>query len=286
MPIRIVTDSNCDLPRNLIEEHGIRVVPLYINIGTDSYLDGVDLSREAFYQGLPGFEVHPTTSVPSPGQFVEAYQSLADEGATEILSIHVSTSLSAVVNSARLAAEEMGAVAVTVYDSGQLTLGTGLQAVAAAKAAADGRSMGEILEMLEDLRPRIQVFAVLDTLEFLRRSGRMSRFQFGLGSLLQIKVIIMMHDGEVNIERVRTKNRAIQRMIALVSELAPLEELALVHTHAPAEAAALRERAGALFPGSRVPLLEEVTPVIGAHIGPGAVGFTAVQASRPGVGSA
>lgn len=280
MPIRIVTDSNCDLPTALIEEHGIAVVPLVINVGTESYLDGVELSREAFYLGLPGFRAHPTTSVPSPGQFVETYQRLAREGATEILSIHISTSLSAVANSARLAAEEIDGVAVTVFDSGQLTLGTGLQAVAAAKAAADGRSMDEILAMLKELGPRIHAFAVLDTLEFMRRSGRLSRFQFGLGSLLQIKVIIMMHDGEVNIERVRTRNRAIQRMIALVSELAPLEELALVHTHAPAQAANLREEAGALFPGSRVPLLEEVTPVIGAHIGPGAVGFVAVRAGK------
>jgi DegV family protein with EDD domain len=156
-----------------------------------------------------------------------------------------------------------------------------LQAVAAAKAAAEGRSMEEILGMLKDLGPRIHVFAVLDTLEFMRRSGRLSRFQFGLGSLLQIKVIIMMHDGEVSIERVRTRKRAIGRLIALVSELAPLEELALVHTHAPAHAEDLREKAAGLFPEDRLPLSAEVTPVIGAHIGPGAVGFVAIRERNP-----
>jgi len=279
--IRIVTDSNCDLPQDLIDQYGIAVVPLHINIGRESYLDGVDMSREAFYRGLPGFKAHPTTSVPSPGQFLEAYQAMASEGATQILSIHISKSLSAVVNSARLAAEEIETVEVTVFDSGQLTLGTGLQAVAAAKAAADGRSMDEIVAMLEELGRRIHVFAALDTLEFMRRSGRLSRFQFGLGSVLQMKVIIMMHDGEVNIERVRTRKRATKRLIALVSELAPFEELALVHTHAPAPAADLREAAAALFPEDRLPLSAEVTPVIGAHIGPGAVGFTAVRAADP-----
>lgn len=281
MSLRIVTDSNCDLPQDLVDQHGITVVPLYINIGTESYLDGVDISREEFYQGLPEFKVHPTTAVPSPGRFLEAYKGLVSEGATEILSIHISESLSAVVNSARVAAEEIDAVAVTVFDSGQLTLGTGLQAVAAAKAAADGRSMDEILEMLGELGSRSHVFAVLDTLEFMRRSGRLSQFQFALGSLLQMKVIIMMHDGEVSIERVRTSKRAVERLLTLVREVSPLEELALVHTHAPARAAELKEQAATLFPEARVPLSVEVTPVIGAHIGPGAVGFAAVRARGP-----
>jgi DegV family protein with EDD domain len=281
--IRVVTDSNCDLPKDLVDQYGIVVVPLYINIGTESFLDGVELSREQFYHGLPDFESHPTTSVPSPGQFLAAYERLANEGATQILSIQISKTLSAVTNSARLAAEETDRVAVTVFDSGQLTLGTGLQVVAAAQAAADGRSADEIVVMLKELGPRIHVFAVLDTLEFMRRSGRLSRFQFGLGSLLQLKVIIMMHDGEVSVERVRTRKRAVARMITLVRELTPLEELALVHTHAPAQAADLLEQASDLFPGDQGPLSAEVTPVIGAHIGPGAVGFVAIRAGDPEV---
>lgn len=281
MSLRIVTDSNCDLPQDLVDQHGITVVPLYINIGTESYLDGVDISRKEFYQRLPEFKAHPTTSVPSPGQFLDAYQGLVSEGATEILSIHISESLSAVVNSARVAAEEIDTAAVTVFDSGQLTLGTGLQAVAAAKAAADGRSVGQILEMLGELGSRTHVFAVLDTLEFMRRSGRLSQFQFSLGSLLKIKVIIMMHEGEVSIERVRTSRRAIERLLTLVREVSPLEELALVHTHAPARAAELEKQAATLFPEDRVPLSVEVTPVIGAHIGPGAAGFAAVRARGP-----
>lgn len=276
--IRIVTDSNCDLPEEVVSSHGITVVPLYINIGTDSYLDGVEMSRAAFYEGLPDFSAHPSTSAPSPGQFHEMYTRLAEEGATEILSIHISTSLSAVANSARLAAEEFRSVPVTVFDSGQLTLGTGLQVVAAAKAAAAGGSMAEIVAMLDDRRERSHCFAALDTLEFMRRSGRLSRFQSGLGSLLQLKPIIKMHDGEVGIERVRTRTKSVERLIDLVQELGPLEELSLVHTHAPERAMALRERAAGLFPQGGEPLSAEVTPVIGAHVGPGAVGFVAVKA--------
>ena len=150
MAIRIVTDSNCDLPAEVIEEHGIVVIPMYINIGAESYLDGVEISRQEFYEGLPHFDTHPMTSVPGPGVFVDTFEALASEGASEILCIHIASSLSAMANSAHLAAEQWDKLPVTVFDSGNLTLGTGLQVVAAAKAAAEGLSMAEIVVLLED----------------------------------------------------------------------------------------------------------------------------------------
>lgn len=276
MTIRIVTDSSCDLPDEVVQEYGITVVPLYINIGTDSYLDGVEMSRQEFYEGLPEFATHPTTSVPGTGMFVQAYEGLAAEGATSILSIHISENLSAIANSARLAANEVDSVPVTVVDSGNLTLGTGLLALAAAQAAAEGKASGEILALLEDQITRTHCFAALDTLEFLRRSGRLSRFQSSLGSLLQVRPILTMHNGEIAMERVRTRKRAIRRVIELTSDLGPLQELVLVHTGAPEKAEALRQEAQHLFPEDKVALSAEVTPVIGAHIGPGAVGFVAI----------
>ncbi len=278
MSIRIVTDSNCDLPEEVVAEYGITVMPLYINIGKKSYLDGVEMSRKDFYEGLPHFKHHPMTSVPGPGTFVKLYERLAAEGATEILAIHIASSLSAMTNSARLAAEEWRTLPVTVFDSGNLTLGTGLQAVGAAQAAAAGRSMAEIVASLRDQAARTYSFAALDTLEYLRRSGRLTRFQSSLGSVLQVKPLLKMHDGEMDMERVRTRNGATGRLVELVSELGPLEELALVHTHAPERADALRGQAQDLFPSGRVPLSAEVTPVIGVHVGPGAVGFVAVKA--------
>lgn len=280
MSIRIVTDSNCDLPQTVIDEYAITVIPLYINIGSKSYLDEVDMSRADFYEGLPDFEAQPTTSVPGPGTFIEFYEKLADEGATEILSIHISESLSAMVNSARLAAEQWSGVPVTVFDSANLTLGTGLQALAAAQAAAEGRSMAEIVEMLQDLVARTYCFAALDTVEFLRRSGRLTRFQWGLASVLQIKPLIKMHNGEPEMERVRTTTKAVARLLELTAELGPLEELAVVHTHALDKAEALRQQARHLFSPDESPLFAEVTPVIGAHIGPGAVGFVAIKARQ------
>jgi DegV family protein with EDD domain len=274
----MVTDSNCDLPPALVDEYGIAVVPMYINIGDKSYLDGVTMSRQDFYEGLPRFDSHPMTSAPGPGTFIEVFERLAAEGATEILSIHVAGSLSAVVNSARLAAEEWDGLPVTVLDSGNLTLGTGLQVLAAARAAAEGHAMDEIVALLDDLSARTHCFAALDTVEFLRRSGRLTRFQSSLASVLRIKPLLRMNSGEFDMERVRTRKAALARVIHLLGGLGPLEEVALVHTHAPEDAEALAREARHLLPHGKVSLTAEVTPVIGTHIGPGAVGFVAIQA--------
>ena len=278
MSMRIVTDSNCDLPQELVDEYGITVVPMHINIGAESYLDGVTMSRQEFYEGLPHFKSHPMTSVPGPGAFIETFDRLEAEGATEILAIHVAGSLSAMVNSARLAAEEWDKLPVTVFDSGNLTLGTGLQVLAAAKAASEGRTMDEIVALLEDQAVRTYCFAALDTVEYLRRSGRLTRFQSSLASVLRIKPLLKMNSGEFDMERVRTRKAALGRVIELLGELGPLETLTLVHTHALEEAEALGREAGSLIPDGGFALSAEVTPVIGTHIGPGAVGFVAVKA--------
>jgi DegV family protein with EDD domain len=277
MSVRIVTDSGCDLPEEIIRQYGITVVPFYINVGAKSYLDGVEMSRADFYQGLPHFDHQPTTSVPGPGVMVELYRRLAAEGATGILAIHISSALSAMTNTARLAAEEYDGVPVEIFDSGNLTLGTGLQVLTAAKAVARGHTLGEILELLADQADRTYCFAALDTLEYLRRSGRLSRFQWGLGSVLQVRPILKMNAGEVDMERVRTQHRALARVIELVEELGPLEELAVVHTHTLDRAQALKQEAAPLFEGQHPALFAEVTPVIGAHIGPGAAGFVAIK---------
>jgi DegV family protein with EDD domain len=279
MTIRIVTDSTCDLPEAVVTEHGITVVPLYINFGDQSYLDGVELSRQEFYERLPDCDPPPTTAVPGPEVFRQTYERLADEGATEVLSIHISISLSATVDVARLAAKETDATPVTVLDSRQLSLGTGFLVLAAARTAAEGRSMDEIIPMLEEQALRTHVFAALDTLEFLRRSGRMSRVMAGLGTALQIKPLLKMYDGNPTAERVRTRDRATKRLISLLSDLVPLEQVALVHTHTPDRAEDLRQRVPHLLPKGEVPSVD-ITPVIGAHIGPGAVGFACVTARK------
>jgi DegV family protein with EDD domain len=277
MTIRIVTDSTCDLPEGIVAEYGIAVVPLYINLGTQSYLDGVELSREEFYKQLPHHDPPPTTAIPGPQRLLQVYEELAAEGATEILSVHISASLSGVVNTARLAAQEMTSVPVTVLDSGTLSMGTGFLVWTAARAAAEGRPMDDIVALVEEQGSRTHVFAALDTLEFLRRSGRMNRVLATLGSWLQMKPLLKMHNGDPTAERVRTTEHATERLISLLSDMVPLEKVALVHTHALDRAEELRQRAQHLLPEGEL-LSVDITPVFGVHLGPGAAGFACVTA--------
>lgn len=280
MTVRIVTDSSSDLPAEIVKEHGISVVPLWINIDGKGFLDQVELTREQFYRSLPGLRTPPTTSVPGPGIFRQVYERLADEGASEVLSVHISPSLSGVVNSAVLAGQETTTVPVTVLDARQLSLGTGYVAWQAAIEAAKGLTAAEIVAAMSELIPRIRVFAVLDSLEYLQRSGRMSGFQAGMGAILNIKPLLKMNDGEPTSEKIRGRRKAIARLSALVDELGPLESLDLLHTDAPSEIAALRAECAHLFPANVAPLIRDVTPVLGAHLGPGVVGFSAIQARQ------
>ena len=280
MTVRIVTDSTCDLPADTIARYGIRVIPLYINVGNQGYLDGIDISREEFYTRLPSFSTHPTTAVPSTERFVVEYNTLADEGASEILSIHISTALSGVMHVASIAARETATTQITVFDSRQLSLGTGFLVETAARMAAAGSSIAEILQALNDQVKRTRVFAALDTLEFLKRSGRMNRYMAGLATLLQIKPIMTMHDGKPGSERVRTRARALKRVVEMLAAAGRLERVAMVHTHASGEILdELRAMAAHLLPQEPI-LSVDITPVIGAHIGPGAVGFAIIQASK------
>jgi DegV family protein with EDD domain len=275
MPVRIVTDSTCDLPTETIARWGISVISLYINVGRQGFLDGIDITREEFYQRLPTFSEHPTTAVPSPQKFRAIYNSLADEGATEVLSIHISVALSAMVNVARVAAQETTSVPVTVVDSQQLSMGMGFMVEKAAQLAAAGNSAAEILAEVNAQIKRSHVFAALDTLEFLRRSGRMNRFMANLGGLLQIKPILTMYEGKPGTEKVRTREGAKKRLFEMLNEVGTLERLAIVHTHAPDRVAELRDQTASMLPDSDV-MIADITPVIGAHIGPGAYGFAAV----------
>jgi DegV family protein with EDD domain len=276
MTVKIVTDSTCDLPEEVIRDLGITVVPLFINIFDKGYLDGVEITRQDFYTNLPNYKVHPTTGVPGLNAFKHAYESLSAKGAIEVLSIHISESLSGTVGVARAAARETDQAKVTVRDSGQLSLGTGFQVETAARMAQAGHSMEEILAALDELMPRIFVTAGLQTLDYLRRSGRMNRFVAGLGSLLQLKPILTMKNGQPGSERVRTSSKAEARIIEMLKEHQPIERFALLHTNAPHEAKAFLAKIKELLPDNAIYSMD-ITPVIGVHIGPGAVGYAIVS---------
>jgi DegV family protein with EDD domain len=282
MSIGIVTDSTCDIPSETAAEYGIVVVPAYVNIGEDSYLDGVELSRAEFYERLPSYSRPPTTAAPPPGAFQNAYEQLAGRGVAEILSIHVASSLSGMLNAARLGAQGVTGAKVTLFDSQQLTMGLGLLALAAARQAAAGATMSEIVAFLDERVKRTYILGVLDTLEYLRRSGRVNWAQFGIGTLLRIKPLLYVYMGQVEMpERVRTSKRAMERFMELARDLGPLEDLALLHTHATDEEIdAFRQKTAFLNPDGPPPMAVELTPAIGAHLGPGGLGIACVTA-RP-----
>jgi DegV family protein with EDD domain len=278
MSIRIVTDSTCDLPEDVVARHRIAIVPMYINFGPESYLDGIEMTREDFYTRIRKSRVHPTTSAPGPAAFIQVYDRLAAEGAEEIISIHLAESLSNIVQVARLAAQDTRSVNVTVVDGGQVTLGTGLLVLEAAETAAQGANCAAILELLERRKTETHTFAALDTLEYLRRSGRLSRLQSSLGSWLQLKPLLKMHNGVADLERIRTRSQATRRLIELAEGLMPLRRIAFLHTNAAERLAELRVRAAHLIPAGDTPLNGMVTPIIGSHVGPGAIGLVCVRA--------
>lgn len=276
MNIRIVTDSTCDLPEEIVSQHSITVIPLAINVGDKSFLDGVDLTRSEFYAQLPNFNPHPKTAAPGSEVFERAFERLADEGAQAILSIHIAESLSATINSARLAAKQFKRMPITVFDSGQLSLGLGFIVERAAQLAESGKEPQEIISDLNNLIERVYVFASLKTLEYLRRSGRMNIAIARFGELLQLKPLLHMNMGKATAHRTRTQKRATARLLEWLAEYAPYEQLAILHAGVQEEAEALHQQARSYFPQSEV-LIAQITPVLGAHLGIGALGFACIS---------
>lgn len=281
--LRIVVDSTCDLPDQVDTSDPIRVIPAFLNIDGKSYLDGVDLSRADFYRDLPGYRAQPQTAAPSPARIRSVYQELAKQGATQILSIHVAGRLSATVDVVRSVAAELETPQVTVFDSEHLSLGAGFLAETAARLARAGEPVAAIVRVLRDQGNRTFTFAAFDTLEYLRRSGRVPGLVAGIGDLLRVKPFITLHRGELRLRWVRSWGRAEQELLAAVKSLGALERLGVVHADAGARAARVGEAVGAAFGFHDLPTVD-VTPVIGAHAGPGAVGLVAVasETNRPG----
>ena len=275
MTIKIVTDSTCDLPSTLVARYGITVIPLYINAGEQSYLDDSQLSRASFYQWLAQNDLPVTTAAPGPNIFLQTYQWLIAEGATAIISIHLAGNLSATFANACAAAKEVSAVPVKVIDSQQLSLGTGFLAVTAAKAAGDGYSPDQIEAQLTGQIPRTYLFAILDDLDFLARSGRANHALARLGSLLQIKPVFKVYCGLPTTERVRTYKQALKRVTSLATERTPFDYLGIIHSNSPEKAQSLRHQIQSLLSEPDI-LVADVSPIIAAHVGPGAVGVVCV----------
>jgi DegV family protein with EDD domain len=272
--VRIVTDSTSDVPPDVAERLGITVVPAYIQVGNTSYQEGKGLTREELYASMPEMQVTPTTSVPPAHEFTAAYRSLAEE-TDEIVVITLASTLSGMYSVAQLGAQEIANAKIHVVDSLQVTMGLGWMAIAAAEAAAQGSSAGDILKLLEDMKPRVRVYAMLDTLHFLRRGGRVSWARAKAVQLLRVKPILEVHMGEVgNAGQTRTRRRALDLLVDLAQAGGKPERVAVIHTLAP-ELDEFCQRLASLYPAKEL-LTAAATTIIGAHAGPSALGVALV----------
>jgi fatty acid kinase fatty acid binding subunit len=277
--IKIATDSTCDLPGELFQELGIAVVPINIQFGTESYEDGVTLDHAAFYRKIEEKGILPTTSQPSVGQFEQHYKQLAAAGATDIISLHVTAKLSGTLQSAELAKEMLaGQVAVHPFDSACGSAGLGFMAMEAARMAKAGSNVDQILARMETIRSRMNIILTLKDLRFAQMSGRVGKLQSSLASLLDLKPLVLLEDGLIDVvEKVRTRQKAIDRMINMMAERvgtsAPTN-LAAIHAQAPDQGQKLLDRAKSLF-NCQETFLTDLTSSLVVHFGPGTLGLVA-----------
>lgn len=279
MRIGFVTDSTADLPQDLLEQHAIEVTPAILVLEGKPYADGKGISRTDFYKRLPDMPSPPTTAAPSVGEFITLYERILSRGAEHIISIHAAGELTTIVNSARLAAQELPN-RVTVLDSGSLSLGLGFQVLAGSEAAAQGASLPQALAAIQSARERMVVRASLDTMEYLKRSGRVPGAVAALGGLLNIKPVVALADGLVKpLGAARTTAQGNQRILDMLLTCGPLEKLAILHTNAEDRAKwlldALMQTAPQNAPREIRTLM--VTTVIGTHVGPHGLGFAALK---------
>lgn len=274
MAVRIVTDSSCDLPDDLVRELDIEVVPLSIRFGDEEFVDRRDLTPDEFWAKMREAPLLPETAAPSAGAFEEVFRRLAEGGADGIVCINLSSKLSATLQSAQVGSKAIGDdLPISVVDSETVSLALGNQCLVAARLAAEGADVSTVVERVEDLRSRTHLFGALDTLENLKKGGRIGAAQAMVGSVLSIKPIIGVEDGEVEpFARVRTRSKALRWLVDKVKEDSPVEDLAVLHGNA-SDVGLLTEMLEPHFPADDV-VVGTIGPVVGTHAGPGVIGVT------------
>lgn len=275
--VAVVTDSTADLPRELVAQHNLEIIPLNLVLGGQTYRDGVDMDSTTFFQRLRSEREFPTTSQPSPAAFLEGWQRAAPDPAMPILSIHISSTLSGTVASAEAARKMIGGRTIEIVDTYSASLGQGLIVLAAARAAEAGQSLEECTAIARALIPRVHILLTVDTLEYLHRGGRIGGAARLLGTMLNLKPLLDLAEGRGRIEplaRIRTRAKAIDRMLEIAQEriAGRPAHIAALHTADPDECARLAERVRGLF-DCRELILGQVGAAIGAHVGPGTLGM-------------
>jgi len=272
--VAIFTDSASDFDPVLAEKEGITVIPLQVTFGAETFRAGVDLSTEAFWERMVAPDApFPKTAASSPGDFKDAYEAAFDAGADAIVSVHVAGTLSGTIKSAQIARDMLPDREIHVVDSQGASMAEGILARMGVELAAEGRSAAEIAERLEARTGDIRIYLTLETLEYLRKGGRISGAQAAIGTLLSVKPIIRVQAGVVDtIDKVRTRSKARERMIELITER-PIERLAILHTISP-DVEAFRDEVLRRAPGLSASdvTIDLVGASVGPHLGPGCVG--------------
>jgi len=280
MTVKIVTDTLCDITGDLAEELGITVLPVYVRFGEDVYRDRVEITTEEFYRRLVTDAAFPSTTQPTPKDFLDVYEKLAKE-ADEILVVNLSSKLSGTYQSA-LQAKDMfeGKCRIEVIDSQLVIMGMGLVVIAVAKAVQAGANLDEAVALVHRAIPRSHSVMLMDTLKYLAKGGRIGKAQNLLGSLLSVKEILTLKDGEVAPQtRVRTRAAGIDYLCNFVSGFPHIEHLAVEHTTTPDDANKLVERLSSLFPKEQI-YISTVSPVIGAYVGPQVLSVSILEAEK------
>jgi DegV family protein with EDD domain len=276
--VRIVTDSACDLPQARADALGIEIVPLTIRFGDEEFVDRVELSNEEFWRKVATSPVLPETAAPSPGAFEERFRALAEAGADGVVCINLSSRLSGTMQSAQVAAKALeGDLPVKVVDSMSVSMGLGNQCVSARRMAEDGADVAAVAERAEDIARRTRLFGALDTLEHLRRGGRIGGAQAMLGSMLSIKPVIEVRDGVVaESGKVRTRSKSLAHLAEKLAGAKDPQDVYVFHAQAP-DIDEFLERVCTIVPRDQIEV-GEIGPVIGTHAGPRTIGVGWVDA--------
>ena len=279
MTVRIVTDSSADLPAELVQQHQITVLPCYVVVDDQTLKDGVDIQADDFYRRLQAGGPTPTTAQPTVADFQAVYQDLTSQG-DQVVSIHVSGKLSGTLNSAEQAKGSLYGEAVEIIDSRLAAMPLGLVVLDAAALAAEGGSHQEVAEKVrQGLNLHHGLFA-LDTLEFLQKGGRIGKAQAFLGSVLNVKPILRLHEGEAHpVERPRNRERALHRLVELVKELGPVRRMAVIHSTDAERMAVLKQELTGLLPADQI-IEARFGSTLGTYIGPDALGVAITQEAR------
>jgi DegV family protein with EDD domain len=269
--VKVVTDSTSDITPEQAKQWGVTVVPLTVLMGDETLRDGIDIKPQEFYQRLPHLDKLPTTSQPSPGLFLKAYEELTADGSS-VISIHISSKLSGTAENAKVAARNFPEGRIRVIDSKQVSAGIAFGVQTAVEMSRAGYDIDRIEEEVKSVFERVQIYATLDTLEYLKKGGRIGGMRAFMGSILSIKPLIIIKEGEVQpLEQIRTRTKALQRLAEIVKKQGKIERLAVLHGDDQEGATELANLLASSFPLKDM-YISLIGPVVGTHAGPRTLG--------------